>query len=66
MTKIDEVFVCKVFAVFGLEFKTIKTDKCSSTLCLDIATYMSAMSEGIEYYGANGITAFDRNSAFRP
>ena len=31
---------------------------------LDIATYMSAMSEGIEYYGANGITAFDRNSAF--
>ena len=25
---------------------------------------MSAMSEGIEYYGANGITAFDRNSAF--
>ena len=33
-------------------------------LWLDIATYMSAMSEGIEYYGANGITAFDRNSAF--
>ena len=25
---------------------------------------MSAMVEGIEYYGANGITAFDRNSAF--
>ena len=58
--------VCKSFCVVscGFEFKSIKTDKCSSTLCLDIATYMSAMSEGIEYYGANGITAFDRNSAF--
>lgn len=67
MTKADEFLsVCKSFCVVscGLEFKSIKTDKCSSTLCLDIATYMSAMSEGIEYYGANGITAFDRNSAF--
>lgn len=67
MTKADEFLsVCKSFCVVscGLEFKSIKTDKCSSPLCLDIATYMSAMSEGIEYYGANGITAFDRNSAF--